>query len=128
MTLLSTAGWRYFKRIGVPAITNLPIKIVGDYPYVIGFPDIIAHEPGKPWIVIEIKTGLYSYLRRSQSAYIPVLQYGNHIYTTDPRIYELGHEVGVPFPPMQAVIIYAIAPGEPLDIRVLPPPEIATPK
>jgi hypothetical protein len=74
--------------------------------------------------VFEVKTGSNPPLTDKQRAYIPMLQFGGHIYFLDPRIAELGLTVGIPFPPVRVFVIVAPGPNQPYKIILLPPPTI----
>jgi len=108
---------------GIPAVKAPAIRIIGPYEGVIGYPDIIIHRSEQPIEVIEVKTGINPAITPNQAAYIPMLQYGGHIYSTDTRIRQLGLEPGIPFPPVVVYILFA-NPGQPYDAIKLPPPTI----
>lgn len=112
----------YYQKKGIPAVKGPSIRFIGPDNSVIGRPDIIASLPNLGLTVIEVKTGKNPPLTDNQRAYIPMLQYGGHIYTNDPRIVQLGLEPGIPFPPLKAVILFAPGPGLPYEDQLLPPP------
>jgi hypothetical protein len=119
-----TAWLLYFQKTGIPAIPGLGIRIIGSNSSIIGYLDIIVNAPQLGGLaVIEVKTGDDPPLTPMQRAYIPVLQVGGHIYSTDPRLAQLGLAPGVPFPPMPVYILYAPGPGLPYGAQKLPPPE-----
>ena len=87
-----------FKERGISAVKEPAIRFVGTSGVVIGFPDILVLPPGRKPEVIEVKTGSDPILTPMQALYIPYLQLGNHIYSTDSRITGLGLTPGQPFP------------------------------
>lgn len=109
---------------GTPAIKAPAIRMIGSGA-VVGFPDIIAKPPGLPAEVLEVKTGKFPTLTLNQAFYIPMLQLGGHIYSTDPRVTQVGLTPGVPFAPMIVIIIYAPAPGQPYGAEKLPGPKFS---
>jgi hypothetical protein len=111
-----------FQKNGIPAVKTLGIRLVGPSDSVIGYPDIIANVPGLGLAVIEVKTGGDPPLTPNQAGYLPILQLGGHIYSTDPRIAQLGLAPGAPFPPLQVIILYAPGPNKPYEVLRLPPP------
>ena len=114
----------YFRTKGIPAIPGMGIRVIGSNSSVIGFLDIIANIPEMGGlVVIEVKTGADPPFTPSQMAYLPALQVGGHIYSTDPRLPQLGLAPGVPFPPMEVMILYAPGPGLPYKAMKLPRPE-----
>ena len=113
----------YFKQKGIPAVSTPAIRVVGPNNMVVGYPDIISRGPGPGWTVYEIKTGDDPPLTGPQMAYLPALQVGGHIYSTDPRIRALGLEPGVPFPPMIVLIVFAPGPGKEYEYHRLEPPK-----
>ncbi|HEX9488845.1 MAG TPA: hypothetical protein VF930_01085 [Stellaceae bacterium] len=112
------------KKAGIPAVDGPAIRIIGADPTVVGYPDIMVHLAGTPVAVFEVKTGADPPFTDNQRAYIPLLQIGGHMYSTDPRIRDLGLEPGVPFPPMPVYVIFAPGPNQPYDVIELPPPVI----
>ena len=100
------------------------IRMIGKDDKVIGYPDMLVHEPGHPLEVWEVKTGEAPPLTDAQRIYLSVIQIGGHIYSTDPKIRELGLEPGVPFPPAVVHIIYAPAPRQPYQFFNPPKPTI----
>jgi hypothetical protein len=60
---------------------------------------------------LEIKTGDDPTFTENQRLYIPMLLLGEHIYSTDARIAELGLVPDVPFPPMLVFVLWS-KPGE----------------
>lgn len=112
-----------FGDAGIPAVKAPAIRLIGPDNRVIGYPDIIIHWPGQPIEVYEVKTGSDPPLTFNQRVYIPLLQYGGHIYSTDPRIRELGLEPRVPFPPARVNVLLAPGPNLPYKIVPQPPPE-----
>lgn len=87
------------------------------------YPDLLIHAPGHGVEAIEVKTGMDPPLTWAQRWYYPVLQVGNHLYSDDFRIAQLGLIPGEPFPPMIVHRIYTPGPGQPYDIKQLDPPE-----
>src|SRR5262249_50516682 len=73
--------------------------------------------------VVEVKTGKEALLTPNQAIYFPVLMLGGHIYSTDPRISQLGLVPGVPFPPLPVVILHAPGPNLPYKAFELPLPQ-----
>ena len=112
------------KKAGIPAVDGPAIRIIGADPTVVGYPDIMVHLAGTPVAVFEVKTGADPPFTDNQRAYIPLLQIGGHMYSTDPRIRDLGLEPGVPFPPMPVYVIFAPGPNQPYDVIELPPPVV----
>ena len=114
----------FFEKQGIPVVRAPAIRIIGNNSNVIGYPDILIHEPGHPIEVWEVKTGDDPPLTDNQRAYLPMLQIGGHVYSVDPSIQKLGIEPGVPFPPVDVYIIFAPAPLQEYQILKLPPPTI----
>jgi hypothetical protein len=113
----------YFQKNGIPVVTKPGVRLIGPDDSVIGFPDMIVRLPGTLGLtVVEVKTGGDPPLTPSQAAYIPMLQIGGHIYSTDSRMTNLGLAPGVPFPPLPVVILYAPGPNQPYKSWELPPP------
>jgi hypothetical protein len=113
-----------FAAAGVPAVKEPAIRLIGPNTDVVGYPDILIHAPGQPVEAIDVKTGNLPTLTPNQAFYIPMLQIGGHIYSTDPRMVQLGLTPGEPFPPMPFWIIYVRGPGQPYTVNRLPPPVI----
>jgi len=114
----------YFATIGVPAVKNPAIRLVGSEGEVFGYPDIMANVTQLGGlVVIEVKTGDNPTLTPNQSLYLQLFQIGGHVYTTDERITRLAHTPNVPFPPMDVYILYAPGPNLPYAVAKLPPPK-----
>ena len=113
---LVDAWMDYFKKQGYPAITELPIRLVGGTD-VYGRLDILAKLPICGICALEMKTGNDPTFTENQRLYIPMLLLGEHVYSTDARVEELGLLPGVPFPPMPVFVLWS-KPGE-LGYRVL---------
>jgi hypothetical protein len=111
-----------WQKAGIPAIASPAIRIIGPDGQVQGYPDVLIHEPGQPVEAYEVKTGANPTFTSQQMRYIPMLQVGGHVYSTDPRITDLGLTSGVPFPPMRVGIIYTPGPGQRYVVRFLPDP------
>jgi hypothetical protein len=109
---------------GTRAIKAPAIRMIGSGA-VVGFPDIIAKPLGLPPEVLEVKTGQFPTLTLNQAFYIPMLQLGGHIYSTDPRITQVELTPGAPFGPMIVIIIYAPGPGQPYGAEKLPGPKFS---
>ena len=84
---------------------------------------MIVNFPGMGLAVVEVKTGGDPILTPRQAMYLPMMEIGGHIYSTDPRIAQLGLAPGVPFPPLPVVILHAPGPNQPYRAWRLPPPE-----
>ena len=111
----------YLKSIGIPAIKEPAVRLIGQPDTVFGYPDIIAIMPGTGPSVLEIKTGNEPItLTDNQIVYIPMMQVGWHIYSDDPRVSELGWQPGVPFPPLRIFFIRAPAPGQEYSVAEWP--------
>jgi hypothetical protein len=113
---LVDAWMDYFKKQGYPAVKELPIRLVGGMD-VYGRLDILAKLPICGICALEMKTGNDPTFTENQRFYIPMLLLGEHVYSTDARIQELGLLPGLPFPPMPVFVIWA-KPGE-TEYRVL---------
>jgi hypothetical protein len=113
---LVDAWMDYFKKQGYPAVKELPIRLVGGTD-VYGRLDILAKLPICGICALEMKTGNDPTFTENQRLYIPMLLLGEHVYSTDARIGELGLLPGVPFPPMPVFVLWS-KPGE-LGYRVL---------
>jgi hypothetical protein len=114
----------YFEKNGIPVVTKPGLRFIGVNDRIIGFPDMMVNLPGILGLtVIEVKTGSDPPPTPNQAAYIPMLQIGAHIYSTDTRITKLGLLPGVPFPPLPVVILYAPGPNQPYESWELPPPQ-----
>ncbi|HEV2546310.1 MAG TPA: hypothetical protein VGU20_03150 [Stellaceae bacterium] len=114
----------YFRKHGIPVVTKPGLRLIGANDSIIGFPDMMVKLPGTLGLtVIEVKTGGDPPPTPNQAAYIPVLQIGGHIYSTDSSITNLGLVPGVPFPPLPVVILYAPGPNQPYESWELPPPQ-----
>jgi hypothetical protein len=114
----------YFQKNGIPVVTKPGLRFIGANPSIIGYPDMMVKLPGTLGLtVIEVKTGGDPPPTDNQAAYLPMLQIGGHIYSTDARISQLGLVPGVPFPPLPVVILYAPGPNQPYFPWQLPPPQ-----
>jgi hypothetical protein len=113
----------FLKKNGIQAEKTIGVRVIGPNNSIVGYPDIIAQIPGTGLTVIEVKTGVDPTLTPRQTAYLPAIQFGSHIYSTDPRVGQLGLTPGVPFPPLPVVILYAPGPNLPYRAWSLPPPE-----
>jgi Phage portal protein len=97
-----------FKRQGFPAITEVPISLVGSAG-VFGRLDILAKLPICIAVcAFEMKTGIDPSFTENQRDYIPLLRLGGHVYSTDPRIQGLGLLPGLPFPPMHVFVVWSV--------------------
>jgi hypothetical protein len=114
----------FFAAKGIPATEQLAIRAIGPDASVVGYPDIIVHQPGHPVEAYEVKTGFDPPFTKAQRQYIPLLQYGGHIYSLNPEISRLGLTPGAPFLPMSVFCIWAPGPGEPYVVFRLPGPFI----
>ncbi len=110
---------------GIPAIAGPGIRFIGPDGRVQGYPDVLIHEPGQAIEAYEVKTGANPTFTSQQMRYIPMLQVGGHVYSTDPRIADLGLTPGVPFPPMRVGVIYTPGPGQRYVVKFLPGPLFA---
>lgn len=99
------------------------IRLVGPNSSVVGYPDLIVKRPDGDLEIWEVKTGMDPPLTDNQMFYIPMMQLGGHIYSTDPRVAALGITPGAPFPPIWAGFIYAPGPNQPYKYGSFPPPE-----
>jgi hypothetical protein len=111
-----------FRKNGIPVVERPSIRVIGPDPRVVGQPDMLIHEPGHGVEAIEVKTGSDPTFTPNQAWYIPVLQIGNHLYSTDPGVRDLGLKPGVPFPPMNVMVIYTPGPNMPYTVIQLKPP------
>jgi hypothetical protein len=114
------AWMEYFQRSRIPAVKEPSIRLIGQTA-VVGFPDIMVLLPGFGLATLEIKTGEDPPLTDNQMIYLPMLQLGGHLYSTDERIGVLGLAPGMPFPPMPVFVIFA-NPGQQYRAIELPPP------
>jgi hypothetical protein len=80
----------YFQKNGIPAVQATPIRVIGPDERVIGYPDMIVRLPGRPVEAIEVKTGSDPPLTPNQRWYIPMLQFGGHIYSNGSKNWRLG--------------------------------------
>jgi hypothetical protein len=118
------AGWiAYLQSIGCVVVQEPALRIIGPNGSVIGYPDILFRAPDGTLVMIEVKTGIDPPLTANQAAYIPLLQIGGHVYSTDPRMSQLGLTPGEPIPPVVATIVYAKGPGEKYKITLVPEPQ-----
>ncbi len=99
-----------FQRYGYPAVKELAIRLVGATE-VFGRLDVLTKAPFCGVCALEMKTGVDPPITENQQVYIPLLQLGGHVYSTDPRVSEVGLFPGLPFPPMAVYIIWQ-KPGE----------------
>jgi hypothetical protein len=113
------------KNKGIPAIAGPAIRFIGPDGRVQGYLDLLIHEPGQAVEAYEVKTGANPTFTSQQMRYIPMLQVGGHVYSTDPRIADLGLTPGVPFPPMRVGVIYTPGPGQRYVVKFLPGPFFA---
>jgi hypothetical protein len=112
----------YLKSIGIPAIKEPAVHMIGLPEDILGYPDIIAIMPGMGPSVLEIKTGDETItLTPNQTIYLQMMQLGWHVYSNDLRVTELGWEPGAPFPPMRVFFIRAPGPGKEYSVTELPP-------
>ena len=115
------AAWvKAFNDSGATAVKVIGLRVTGTTGPVIGYPDILIRVPGLPVEAIEVKTGSAPTFTPNQAWYIPMLQFGNHLYSTDPRITELGLQPGQSLPPMNVYIIHAPGPGQKYQIDNFP--------
>jgi hypothetical protein len=111
----------YLKSIGIPAIKEPAVHMIGLPEDILGYPDIMAIMPGMEPSVLEIKTGEEPItLTLNQTIYLPMMQLGWHVYSNDLRVTELGWEPGTPFPPMRVFFIRAPGPGKEYSVAELP--------
>ncbi|HLZ67567.1 MAG TPA: hypothetical protein VKQ29_15150 [Aliidongia sp.] len=111
-----------FRAAGIPVVERPALRFIGPDDSVIGYPDLLIHVPGHGVEAIEVKTGMDPPLTSAQRWYYPVLQVGNHLYSDDFRVAQLGLVPGEPFPPMMVHRIYTPGPGKPYVLDPLPPP------
>jgi hypothetical protein len=116
-----------FRKQGFPAAKEVPISLVGSAG-VFGRLDILAKLPICIAVcAFEMKTGIDPTFTENQRVYIPLLPLGGHVYSTDPRIGELGLLPGLPFPPMHVFIVWSV-PLEPgYRVWEMPPKKPALP-
>ena len=108
---LVNAWMDLFEKEGYPAVKELSIRLIGSAD-VFGRLDILAKLSVCAGLcTLEIKTGNDPVFTEKQRDYIPLLLLGEHVYSTDARIAELGLVPGVPFPPMPVFVIWS-KPGE----------------
>ena len=112
----------YFQKNGIPVVKAPAVRLIGSDGSVIGYPDIIVDVPSQGLTVVEVKTGEDPPLTLNQSAYLPLIQLGGHIYSTDPRVAQAGLVPGMPFPPMPVIILFAPGPNQPYESLRLPEP------
>src|SRR5258708_38063059 len=101
------------KKAGIPAVDGPAIRIIGADPTVVGYPDIMVHLAGPPVAVFEVKTGADPPFTDNQRAYIPLLQIGGHLYSTDPRNSDLWLRAALAFTPIPQYVIFSPGPNQP---------------
>jgi hypothetical protein len=85
--------------------------------------DIIAVPPlGAPPVLIEVKTGNDPQFTPGQQVVYPMAQIGDHVYSPNPKIAELGFSPGQWLPPMVLATIYKRDPQAPYRFFVHPSP------
>lgn len=85
--------------------------------------DIIAVEaPGEPPVLVEVKTGNDPQYTPGQQVVYPMAQIGDHVYSPNPKIGELGFSPGQWLPPMEFVTIYKQDEQSPYNVIVHPNP------
>jgi hypothetical protein len=85
--------------------------------------DIIAVEaPGEPPVLVEVKTGNDPQYTPGQQVVYPMAQIGDHVYSPNTKIGELGFSPGQWLPPMEFVTIYKQDENSPYSVIVHPNP------
>jgi hypothetical protein len=85
--------------------------------------DIIAvQSPGEPLVLVEVKTGNDPQYSSGQQVVYPMAQIGDHVYSPNPKIGELGFSPGQWLPPMVFVTIYKRDAQSPYKFIVHPDP------
>jgi hypothetical protein len=83
--------------------------------------DALMKPPGKPVFILEVKTGKDPTFTFNQTLCYPYAVMGNHVTSFDPRVTQLGLVPGLPFPPMEVVIMRATEPGLPFFGDIIKP-------
>jgi hypothetical protein len=87
--------------------------------------DIIAiHGPGESPVIVEVKTGYDPQYTPGQQVVYPMAQIGDHVYSPNSKIGQLGFSPGQWLPPMVFVTIYKRDAQSPYRFTVHPDPVV----
>lgn len=111
----------YFRAKGATVLTNVRLVAVDGTTAVA---DMLIWVPGKPPVIVEVKTGIDPTFTPNQRRIYPMAQIGGHVTTPDSRISAMGIVPGTPLPPLEVFFAYQQGPGAPLHVEAAPDPTV----
>ncbi len=96
---------------GNTVLTEVPLAMPGNPPPPSARIDMLLRNANGVLFAIEVKTGDDPQFTLAQSILYPHIEPGGIVISPDPRVAQLGLVPGEPWPPIEAVVLYAPGPG-----------------